>query len=142
MIQLFSGGLDSLIIWRLLDQPTGLYVKLGSRSMDREIETINKIEDRYGGVIVRRSCPMSSFEMDNGYVPYRNALLVLIAAQHDDLVCVSQIAEWAPDKNLRFWGKMTSLMRQAAAGSFQGMNRKPKVIAPFHKFTKADLLYV
>ena len=40
---LFSGGLDSFILWHLLDYPTPVYVTLGHKYERRELATIERL---------------------------------------------------------------------------------------------------
>ncbi len=141
MIQLVSGGLDSILIWRLLGCPDALYVKLHTPAMLHEMTVLQFQGDMAGTHnIMIRDCPMNLFEKGNGYVPYRNLILVALAAQIDPEVVVSQVAEWAPDKNHRFWRRVTRLLNQAGRGSTQGMNQRAKVSAPFASWTKGDLI--
>lgn len=127
--------------WRLMGFPQGMYVNIGTAPADKEMAVIGLHSQRWPEAqCYIRECKMNEVELGNGYVPYRNAILVLLAGQADRVVAVSQIAEWAPDKNKRFWSKMTKLMTQASNGSTQGVMGDPKVIAPFAHMTKADLL--
>lgn len=94
--------------------------------------------DRWGGQIEKRHLPMEHYEQANGYLPHRNALLILAAAQMDPLVVIGQIAEWAPDKNYRFYRDLERMAnRRGKLASFSG---RIKVLAPFALMAKGRLL--
>lgn len=138
MMLLLSGGLDSLAAWRLLGFPPAVRFDLGTRSSEREDAALAWASEAWGQTFTRRPLPMEAYERPNGYLPHRNALLVLAAAQMDPEVIVAQVAEWAPDKNPRFWRQVERLAN--FRGDFQGMGGDMRVRTPFASLTKGALL--
>lgn len=139
-VLLLSGGLDSLAAWRLLGLPRAIHFTLGTRAADREVDAIHAAEVAFGAAAEVRPLPLGHAEMPNGYLPLRNPLLVLAAAQLDPDVIVGQVAEWAPDKSARFWWRLSRLATTAVRGSHQGVSGRVTVRAPMRLSTKGQLL--
>jgi 7-cyano-7-deazaguanine synthase len=143
VILLLSGGLDSIMAYRFLGSPRSIYFHLGTRGMSKEIASLAWVSTQeWARDTVEHSTELDlgAWEQTNGYLPYRNALLVLLAAERDPVVCVAQVNEWAPDKNIRFWASLASLMDHMTAGSTQGVSRRHRIVTPFVRYTKGDLL--
>lgn len=94
--------------------------------------------DTWGGKYATRPFPMGGFEQENGYVPYRNLLLILAAAQLDSTVIIGQIAEYAPDKNFRFYRRLERAANMS--GSLAHFTGGLKICAPFALMAKGRLL--
>ena len=140
-ILLMSGGLDSFCIWRLLGQPKAIYFDIENRSGKRELESIIKIREKFkGDIIIESGLKLGKFEFDNGYIPYRNLFFIMYASIYSENVVMGQIAEYAPDKNFEFYRRTEKLLRQIGKGSFQGIDMKPKIYAPFARYTKSQLI--
>lgn len=141
-VMLYSGGLDSLVTWRLLGQPKAVYFAIGHRAQEREIEMIERTREKFGGdITIDDRLNLADIEMPNGYIPYRNLFFIMMASYHSPDVVMAQIAEWAPDKNPQFYQKTSDLLGDITTGAFQEMERKDvKVHAPFNKYTKTDLV--
>lgn len=143
MILLASGGLDSIAAWRLLDCPKAVYFPLKTEPMQRELRALDwASREPWATRSIWRasSVNMAQHEGLNGYVPYRNLILVALAAQLDPHVVVPMIAEWAPDKNRRFFKRLAALLTEAGQGSFQGIDLTCTIETPFAHLTKAQLL--
>lgn len=146
MILILSGGLDSIAAWRLLDMPPAVHFQLGTRSHEREFEAIVWAQNRFqSGPISQwrtaqfRPFSMADFEAENGYLPFRNSLLILAAAQLDPHVVIGQIAEWAPDKNFRFYRRLERAVNvEGKVARFDGNLR---IDAPFAGWSKGRLVY-
>lgn len=146
MILILSGGLDSIAAWRLLDMPPAVHFQLGTRSREREYEAIIWAQNRFNdGPISEwttaqfRPFPMADFEAENGYLPFRNALLILAAAQLDNTVVIGQVSEWAPDKNLRFYRRLERAVN--ISGRVAEFNGNLRIEAPFAGWSKGRLLF-
>lgn len=142
-VMLFSGGLDSFIVWRLLGQPRAIYFVLNHKAQEQELKRVNLIMKMFGGTIKLETSLqwLWKHEQDNGYIPYRNLLFLIIASYYSDNVIMSQILEHAPDKNKTFYRSTESLLKRITTGSFQNLRQKRlKIIAPYSKYTKTDLV--
>jgi 7-cyano-7-deazaguanine synthase in queuosine biosynthesis len=140
MILLMSGGIDSIIAHRMRWHPA-VYFKLGTKSEAMELRALDWVDrqDWAGEIHYSRALQyLGEHELDNGYVPYRNGLLVTWAAMRDPNVVVAQVAEWAPDKNLRYWRRLERTLTQA--GSTQKWKRQVTIITPYARYTKGELL--
>lgn len=140
-VMLLSGGLDSFCQWRLLGQPKAVYFAIGHRAESREIDAVERIREKFGGdIIIDRSLQLGQTELDTGYIPYRNLLFIILASQYSKDIVLSQIAEWAPDKNLQFYRMLEIVLRKAGRGKYQGILQHVRVHAPFHHLTKTQLV--
>lgn len=142
-ILLVSGGLDSIAAWRLLGCPKAVYFPLGTAAQPRELSALTWAQRQEWATRspwIGHKVRMDAHEGLNGYVPYRNLILVALAAQHDPHVIVPMIAEWAPDKNRRFFNRLARLLTDAGSGDFQGIDTDVTVETPFAHLTKAQLL--
>jgi 7-cyano-7-deazaguanine synthase len=142
-VMLLSGGLDSFATWRLLGQPKAVYFAIGHRAQDKELAAVGKIRERFDGdITIDRSLQLGQHEMDNGYIPYRNLYFLMAASTYSPDIVLSQIAEWAPDKNPTFYRHASKLLKSITTGKFQGLEpQKVKVHTPFGKWTKSQLIH-
>jgi len=140
-IMLFSGGLDSFCQWRLLGQPKAVYFAIGHPAESREIQSIERIREKFGGdITISRRLNVGDCELPSGYIPFRNLFFIMLASIMSPDVVIAQIAEWAPDKNVSFYRHTEHLLRSIGKGSFQGIDIRPKVHAPFRSLTKTQLV--
>jgi hypothetical protein len=137
---IISGGLDSIAIWRLAGCPPAVHFSLGTIAGEREAGAL-KWAERWGRIYYDGSLSyLGASEMENGYLPYRNALMVMRAATYGDTIIVGQVAEWAPDKNRRFWKRLERLMNEMGRGDYQGIEARVRITAPYYRVTKGELL--
>ena len=80
-IQLFSGGLDSYILWHLLDKPEAVYVRYRHKYQNRELDTITALQALDPDLRVTQSDgpQIGELERADGHIPHRNLLLVATA---------------------------------------------------------------
>jgi len=141
-IFLLSGGLDSFIQWRLLNQPKAIYFAVGHRAEKKELKNLEKIERQFcQNIIIDNRLKLGDMEMENAYIPYRNLFFIMLASYYSPNVVLAQILEYAPDKNKSFYRKTEKLLREITTGSFQGLkSKKIKVWTPFADYTKTELV--
>ena len=141
-ILLFSGGLDSFITWRLLGQPKAVYFAIGHKAEKKELEKLSRIKERFGGeIIIDHSLSLGKYEMENGYIPYRNLFFLMLASYYSPNIVLAQILEYAPDKNQQFYRMTEKLLRKITTGAFQQLTmKKVKVWTPFSHYTKTELV--
>ena len=130
--------MDSIATWRLLGLPQAVNFDLGTKPQGREEEALSWAKFRFGRTYLRRPLSMGDYETDNGYLPFRNPLLILAAAQIDPVVCIGQIAEWAPDKNYRFYRRLERTVN--ITGDLAKFDSKLRVVAPFSHLSKGELI--
>lgn len=140
-VTLVSGGLDSLAVWRLLGNE-GMFFRTGTEANFNEYVAVEAFAEKHGLVLhVNRALDhLAERELDNGYLPFRNLSFCLEAARDFDDIVIAQVAEWAPDKNARYWRRVSRLLTESVRGDYQGVSRRVRVRAPFASFTKGHLL--
>jgi 7-cyano-7-deazaguanine synthase in queuosine biosynthesis len=138
MILLLSGGMDSIAAWRLLRLPDAINFDLGTKPHEREQEALAWAQFRFGRTYRKRPLPIGEHEKENGYLPYRNPMLILAAAQIDPVVCIGQIAEWAPDKSRKFYRRLERTVN--VPGQLAKFDKRLLVIAPFAGLSKGELI--
>ena len=107
---LYSGGVDSLIAWYLLEGPDTLYIDLGHYYSWKELEAIHIlppipkiIESGYGAY----------YEKEDAYIPGRNLLLAMYAAAegYDEINLVAQKGEQnIPDRSPEFFDRASEML--------------------------------
>ena len=137
-ILLFSGGMDSYMAWRLLDHPPCLYVKLGHRYQESELNTCRVLEawsqDRLEVQVCDLGAHFGGLEQPDGHIPYRNLVLATVAATFADVVYLGAVrGEASRDKSARF-------LEHAAEDLGWLERRRVDVVAPFRHLTKAALV--
>jgi len=137
MILLLSGGLDSIAIWRLWGC-RAVNINLDTIAAGREEKAMLWAAEHFDMHIRGRQLIMNTLEQVNGYVPFRNPILILIAAQIDPIVVIGQIAEWAPDKNRRFYRRLERTVN--VTGKLANFDGGLEIIAPFAHLNKGELI--
>lgn len=106
-VLLFSGGLDSFILWHLLDKPATLYCLLGHKYQKREYDTIQRLaafcpelEPRF---TTRARCGDLEFR-GTGHIPFRNLALTMAAAWegYSTIILGALAGETSRDKSRKF----------------------------------------
>lgn len=139
MILLLSGGLDSVAAWRLLGLPLAVNFDIGTVPMAKEQKALAWASEHFERGFLKRSLPMGAAEKPNGWLPFRNSLLVLAAGQIDTTVVLAAVAEWAPDKNLRWARRLEKAANQngVAADAIERL----RIEMPFAALSKGELLW-
>lgn len=105
-VQLFSGGLDSVLLWHLRRPDDCAYVTWGAPYEASELQAIWQLQ-RLGGpkVQVLRGAPLLPADQD-GHVPHRNLMLLATVAAHypaaNEILIGSVLGESSADKSTRF----------------------------------------
>lgn len=133
MILLFSGGVDSFIAYHYLGHPRTLYFDLSTPYTNKEIRTIVRlipattVDYSLSGIGKWQSGPKA-------YLPFRNLLMAAVAANYDDQIVIAGIKDdMVSDKNEQIFKKFSSLLSELEG-------RKIRVISPFWKMTKSDIV--
>lgn len=139
MIVLLSGGLDSVAIWRLINLPTAVNFAIGTASASKERAALEWAAEHFGSSYLKREMPMGAAEKANGWLPFRNSLLTLAAAQIDSTVILGAVAEWAPDKNLRWARALERAVNRG--GNAAGATERLRIEMPYASLSKGELLF-
>jgi 7-cyano-7-deazaguanine synthase in queuosine biosynthesis len=139
VIVLLSGGVDSVATWRLLGLPQAVNFNLSTASAFKERAAIEWAAGHFGSRYLERDMPMGNAEKSNGWLPFRNTLLTLAAAQIDSTVVLSAVAEWAPDKNLRWARALERTVNRG--GKAAAATERLQISMPFARLSKGELLF-
>jgi 7-cyano-7-deazaguanine synthase in queuosine biosynthesis len=134
-VLLFTGGLDSVAAFVLLDKPKLLYVCLGEYdALPRDHEAAFNACELLGGTMDIAFLPWATAQPD-GHIPLRNLHLATAGALYGDRVILGAVkGESSPDKSDRF----LRLAGQVCTAASQG--RRITVEAPLKKWTKRQLV--
>lgn len=136
-IQLFSGGLDSYMLWHLLDKPDAVYVRYGHKYQNRELDTIAALQEFEPDLRVTLidGPRIGALEQADGHIPHRNLLLVTtaVASLNPEIVYLGALrGEASLDKSYRFLRRTSRLL------SFS--EQPVKVRSPSKRYTKTQLV--
>jgi len=107
---LYSGGVDSLIAWHMLDKPDTIYVDLGHRYVWKELEAMSSLPPKPK---VFWSAYGAAFEKDDAHIPGRNLYLAMYAAAegYEEIHLVAQQGEQnIPDRSLVFFDRTSEML--------------------------------
>lgn len=137
-ILLFSAGLDSYMIWHLLDKPQPVYVLIDSVYEDVELQAIDVLEAEDDTLRVDRCVgpALGELQQADGHIPFRNLVFAVTAAAvyQPALIYLGALAgETSRDKSGKFLGNTSALLTYT--------ERQPvSLVAPFRHLTKTELL--
>lgn len=135
VVQLFSGGMDSLIAWEYLGRPNRLYVKMNHRYQREELE---HIEDMHipGSFFTSDLSVLGSFEKNDADIPLRNLYLAMVAVNlgFSTIWLVVQKDEMSiPDRTREFLNSSSDILSYLS-------KRTIKVDTPFENMDKTDMV--
>lgn len=135
-VLLYSGGVDSWLIDKLWKPDVKLYVDIGTNTSKGEIERLPK------DVVVAKLRDLSLLERKEDFIlPLRNLYLIAMATNYGDEICLGANATDATlDKTDEFAEKLTDLLTYMYQEQKWTPERKIKVVVPFRKYTKGQLL--
>lgn len=125
-VLLYSGGLDSLIAWYMLDKPETLYVDLKHRYAQKELLSIGNLPIK---PIIKISNYGLYFEKPNAHIPGRNLLLAMFAAGlgFDEIYLVAQKGEQnIPDRTPYFFQETSKVLSFHFEKDIQFLNGAPE----------------
>lgn len=137
-ILLFSGGLDSVIAWFYLNKPKCMYVNLGHRYMNNEIESIKNLQSKFNlfpDVVFDDHLSLKDYEQPDAYIPLRNLFLAMLGTFKANKVWVIvQRGEMdLADRSAEFFRETSKLLSQV-------LGRKIVICTPFETMTKQDMV--
>lgn len=145
-VLLFSGGMDSLIMNRLLKPDVLLVVSMGADYEDREFGSIlnlSKHGDIDGGKvkILYDVLGLRAYERDDAIVPNRNAHLVLLASMYGETIWIGAVSgDRSYDKDEQFCAHMKALLDHMWEEQHWTERRTFRVEIPFKILTKTRMV--
>lgn len=134
VVQLYSGGLDSYIISKLLNPDVKLYFDYGTEQ--------NKLERSVlPSDVIIKNLPIGEYMQNDGIctIPLRNLIFASIAVNYGDEIIIGGLkSDLHFDKKPEFTNKATELFN-----SVLEKERQPKTVkisVPFSNYTKTDLI--
>lgn len=144
-VLLSSGGMDSFLLAHELelDGAAHVFVDVGQAYLDKELEAARYVADSaHAPLHCVRAAPLASFEhKPTGIIPFRNAELILCAAQFGEAVYLGIIAdEVNSDKSPEFLDAMTQVLNISHRGQYWTEGRTFELRTPFRHLTKTQLV--
>lgn len=132
-VLLYSGGMDSYIAWHYLRKPKTIYVNLGHRYVDKELDAIAlTIPD----TVVLLCDWVGQHEQPDAFIPSRNLLLATAASilGYDEIYLIAQKDEMSlADRSQPFFEQTSSLLSML-------LEKKVRVSTPFAEVDKTDMV--
>jgi len=137
-ILLFSGGLDSYMLWHLLKKPATAYVMIEAPYELAELAAIDRLENLDRDLNVQRiyGPAVGTYEEPDGHIPYRNLLFATTVAATclPSTIYLGALAgETSRDKSGKFLANTSALLTYTE-------KRRVRLTAPFRHLTKTQLL--
>ena len=134
VVQLYSGGLDSYIISKLIHPDVKLYFNYGTEQNKLEM---SKLPDD----VIIKDLPIGEYTQDDGIctIPLRNLIFASIAVNYGEEIIIGGL------KSDLHFDKKPEFARQATLlfNSVLEKERQPKTVKisiPFSEYTKTDLI--
>ncbi|WP_233854230.1 7-cyano-7-deazaguanine synthase [Paraburkholderia sp. HD33-4] len=145
-VLLFSGGMDSLCMSRLLTPDILLCVDSDTPYSRRERQCIEQLIDTGdidGARVIKLDgvLRLSRFERDDAIVPNRNAHLVLLASHYGETVFIGAVSgDRSTDKDDAFCALMSTLLDHMWQEQHWTERRTFNVAVPFKRITKTRMV--
>lgn len=143
-VLLSSGGMDSFLLAHEpeLQGAIHLFVNVGQKYLEKELTaamTVARLANAELRIV--KTLNMGLYEHSTGIIPFRNAELILCAAQHGNHIYLGVIAdEINSDKSPEFCGAMEDVMNISHRQQYWTEGRKFEVRTPFREYSKSELL--
>lgn len=142
---LSSGGMDSFLLAHEpeLDGAVHVFVDVGQAYLDKELDAARYVADTtLSELIVVRAANLCAHEhKPTGIIPFRNAELILCAAQYAEAIYLGIIAdEVNSDKSPEFLAAMTDVLNISHRGQYWTEGRTFELRTPFREYTKTQLV--
>lgn len=137
-ILLFSGGMDSYMMWHLLDKPRAAYVMIEAPYELAELDALARLETVDPDLDITRipGPAVGLYEEGDGHIPYRNLLFAVTVAavlQPSAIYLGALAGETSRDKSGKFLANTSRLLSYTE-------QRPVRLVAPFRHLTKTQLL--
>lgn len=135
-VLLYSGGMDSYVLYRTINFDNIIYFDIGTADSKKEMELLPQ-----GAKIIK--LPLSSLELENKIIPWRNAFFVLYAASYGDKIYLGATkGDTTKDKDYVFKSSMETILRYFALDADKVPIENPtyEVMIPFKSLTKSEIV--
>jgi len=145
-VLLFSGGMDSVMFYRLLNPDILLYIPTGSNYEAIETKKIKMMADTgiIDGsklIILDDVLNLSMFERDDLIVPNRNAYLILMASHFGETIYLGSVyGDRSLDKDKTFYKRMEALLNHMWQEQHWAEQRIFNISSPYKDTTKTELI--
>lgn len=142
---LSSGGMDSFLLAHEpeLAGAQHVFVDVRQAYRDKEVEAARYVAASVGAELhVVKTINLAQFEhVPTGIIPFRNAELILCAAQYAEALYLGVIAdEVNSDKSPEFLAAMTQVLNISHRGQYWTEGREFELRTPFREYTKTQLV--
>lgn len=133
-VLLYSGGMDSWLIDKILKPDVKLYVNVNSRYAKAEVEKLPKD-------VKVVNLDLSEWEREDAIIPLRNLYFVMVAANYgDNIVLGATAGDRVLDKSHAFATKASLMLSYLYQEQHWTNKRDIRVLLPFKDFTKTQLV--
>lgn len=144
-VLLSSGGMDSFLLAHevALAGAVHIFVDVGQKYAAKEQRAAEYVAETVGATLhcVTAYAQAAHEHKETGIVPFRNAELILCAAQYGEQIYLGIIAdEVNSDKSPEFLDAMVQVLNISHRNQYWTDGRDFMLCAPFRGFTKTDLV--
>ena len=142
-VLLYSGGMDSLMIYYLLKPNLLLNISTNSAYDERERKSFPESVYEEGKDIIYLNDVLNlrDYERDDAIVPNRNAYLILLASHYGETIWLGSVhGDRSFDKDEAFYGHMETLLNHMWQEQHWTEERNFTISSPFKDRTKTDLV--
>lgn len=144
-VLLSSGGMDSMLLAHELELKGAihLFVNVGQKYGRKEYDAARHVADTAGAQFeTMQASDMCRFEHSaTGIIPFRNAELILCAAQYGEDIYLGVIAdEVNSDKSPEFLAAMKQVLDISHRAQYWTEGREFQLKTPFRGYTKTELV--
>lgn len=144
-VLLSSGGMDSMLLAHEPDLQDAIHVFVNIRQkyLTKEQIAARKVADSVGAQFVEvKTLAMGQYEHPTGIIPFRNAEMILCAAQYGQAIYLGVIAdEINSDKSVEFCNAMKSVLNISHQPQYWTEGKNYEIRTPFRKFSKSELVH-
>lgn len=141
-VLLYSSGLDSFCIGSLFPKLNKIFIITGTQDNEQEYNWVRQRNEKINWINMRF---LSSFEMDNKIIPFRNAFLTLIGAMyHNNIWMGFTTGDTTKDKDHVFMSLMETFLNYFGQDKNKVLHDQYPfhIIAPFISFTKTNIVRI
>lgn len=139
---LFSGGMDSMIAYHLLNPDLLIHIVTGTEDNKYEQQLFSRFQYNCEIKTIELSL-LRNFELKNKIIPYRNYYFVLFAAQYSaNILLASTAGDTTKDKDTTFAKSLSNSLTYFAGGPKDKIAGPGpiKILLPFRNKTKRQLV--
>lgn len=142
-VLLSSGGMDSFFVAATIPNLKHVFVDVGQKYKAKELEAAEAMAQNYGADFVHaKGADLGAYEHESGIIPFRNAELILCAAQHGERIHLGVLhGEINSDKSPEFMEAMSSVLNISHRKQYWTEGKTFVICTPIRGKTKAELVY-